>query len=66
MENLTGDKLLKLRNSFNLTQTECANLLYIHLRTWQYYEKSEKPMPQAYQELLLFKLNRIKQNETNT
>lgn len=60
MENLNGEKLKALRIKFNLTQKECADLLHIHMRTWQRYEAGES-IPPSKQELLIFKLRQLKE-----
>lgn len=43
------------RAAQGLTQAECAALVHVTLRAWQFYESGGRKMPAAYWELLQIK-----------
>jgi DNA-binding transcriptional regulator YiaG len=49
-------KLKMLRERYELTQDDCAKLLHVTRKMWQNYEYGRNKLPQAYAELLVFKL----------
>ncbi len=54
--NEQATKLTKLRERYALTQDDCAKLIHVTKKMWQNYEYGRNQLPQAYAELLVFKL----------
>jgi len=60
MKHPTPEKIKRVRESVELTQSECADLLYVDLRTWQKWEGDERKMHPAFWELFQIKISDIK------
>jgi transcriptional regulator with XRE-family HTH domain len=58
MTNRLGEaaRLYGLRRSFGYSQSEMAEMCYVSLRTWQWWESGKRSIPLATYELLLIKL----------
>lgn len=54
--NPTPAEIIELRHTYDLTQTEAANLVYAGLRTWQDWESGERRMHPAIWELFGIKV----------
>ena len=50
------EEIKNARKAAKLTQTQAANLLYVDLRTWQYWEAGKNSMQPAFWELFLIKV----------
>lgn len=63
---ITPELILKCRNVANLTQKECADLVYVDERTWQRWESGERRMARNIFELFLIKIGYTKYPLTNS
>lgn len=63
---ITPELILKCRNVANLTQKECADLVYVDERTWQRWEYGERKMARNIFELFLIKIGYTKYPLTNS
>lgn len=59
---MTPNRVIAMRKALGRTQSECAALAGVHLRTWQKWEGGEtSPRPQTW-ELLLIKTREVTPN----
>lgn len=55
----TPDKLLEIRKSLKLLQSQAAQVVSCTTRSWQGWEYGERPMPQGIWELFLLKTKQV-------
>lgn len=60
MNNPTPKQIKEIREKYGLTQTVAANLIYKALRSWQQWEKGDRPMDPAFWELFNIKIKKLK------
>lgn len=54
-QSVIPERIISSRNTVNLTQKECADLVYVDERTWQRWESGERKMGKNIYELFLIK-----------
>lgn len=56
--NMTGSEIKEFRNSNNLRQRDCADLIGVGIRQWQKYEQGY-PIKQIYVDVLKAKIHEL-------
>jgi len=65
MNSPTTEQIKTARKKAELTQQKAADLVYVHLNSWQKYESGDVKIPLAFFELFLIKTGQFMSTETD-